>query len=195
MDKYMNYRQMRLDRLDVLGEWLRDELMVSWKDVPKALRDAGIVTVYYTQRCLLMDIWFLKRTYLAPIGKNSSEIDFDHTKLRFQIILRCLLDMQIGRPCDLNTWKGDMPSDSCRCTNDLHICYEDAERYLMNVCDEEEYECGLPSGKLRDLIKAIKKDPIFSIGSILTSDAPSSFVALRRSDLLPRKQTSTYLSM
>lgn len=178
----MNPREMRHLRLDTIESWLSDGLMVSWRDVPATLRQAGLVSSNYGMRCLLLDIWFLKRKYCSPNFKSSDDVIIDHAKISFQIVLRGLMDLQSGRPCDLKAWKKDMPSDLQYCTEDSHLCYEDAERYLATIDRETEENCGIPAGKIRDLVKRIKQDPIFQIGSVLNSEVPTSFVALKLSD-------------
>ena len=174
---------MRHKRLDSIDTWLSDGILVSWKDVPETLRYHGLATKNYNMKCLLMDVWYLKRSYCSPTVKSSDDMDTDHAKLGFQIILRSLLDLQTGRPCDLGLWKRDMPSDLQICSVDAHICYEDSEAYLLQVDSEMEANCGMPPGKVRDLVNRMKKDPIFMIGSVLSQEAPTSFVSLAISNL------------
>jgi len=175
----MNYRDLRHERLDVLDDWLSNGYLVSWADVPRTLLEARLVSVHYSMRNLMMDVWYLKRGYCTSYSDELEGMSHFSTRVLFRIILRSLLDLNSGRPCDLGSWKLDIPSDFCCCSHEYHLCYQSAEEYLTSVDEEYEEQCGLSKGKIRYMIRKIKEDPIFKIGSVLASEMPSSFVALR----------------
>ena len=175
----MNYRDMRHDRLDVLDDWLSNGYLVSWKDVPRTLFTARLVSPYYSMRNLMLDVWYLKRGYCASYSDGVEGFSQFSTRILFRIILRSLLDLSSGRPCDLGVWKMDIPADFLCCSQEYHLCYQSAEEYLISIDEEVEEQCGLSRGKIPHIVRKIKEDPIFKIGSILSSEAPSSFVALR----------------
>jgi len=176
-------RARRKDRLEVLEEWLNSGTLVYWRRAPEVLHESGLVSVNYGMSNLYMDIWYLRRPYLSPDVKSMEEAECDSGKILFHVIMRSLLDFRSGRPCDSGIWNDDMSSDFSSCTSDHHLCSGDAERFLKTLDPEVEEFCNLSRGKIRDLLKSIKKDPIFQIGSILDSEEPTSFVALRISSL------------
>jgi hypothetical protein len=125
-----------------------------------------ITSINYTRRNLLMDTWYITRTKSTSIHMDSTGDGFPWM---FRIILQSLLDLKSGRPCDLGIWRKDIPSDFNNCTESDHICYEFAERHLSELNDEAEELAGLSVGRVKYLLKQIKKDPVFTLPDLLNS--------------------------
>ena len=144
----------------------------SWKsseDIIKGLRYQEVVSRYYTEKCLLVDFWYLTKSTTFSPGSNRNcptAMDVEGRAL-FQIAFQSLLDLKSGRPCDLGIWRKDLSPDFDNCTYTYHICWNDAEDYLRHLPTEAESYMGLSNGYLNGLIAEIKKDRIFRIPSFV----------------------------
>lgn len=166
-----DYRSLRHQRLRILEEWLAMKIDINWSEAPRVLQEHNIVSENYTMKNLHVDLWYLKREYVKSYANFEFTNSYESSKPLFNIILRALLDLSTGRPCDLGIWKKDLSPDFSCCSEEAHLCHEDAERFLISLSSASENLCGISSGKLRDLAKRIKKDPIFSIGSFIGIDS------------------------
>lgn len=150
----------------------------SWRnvdDILKGLRYQEVISKFYTEKCLLVDFWYLTKTTTFTPGANRNcptAMDVEGRTL-FQIVFQSLLDLKSGRPCDLGIWKKDFSPDFDNCTYSYHICWNDAEDYLHNLPTEAESYMGLSNGYLNGLITEIKKDRIFKIPSFILDNHDS----------------------
>lgn len=155
----------RLDRLNFIER--NPTRLTNWKDLVEEMIDRGMVSKYYSVRCLKMDVWYIRRSYRSNCVRSFDGYTGIANSLYFHVILQSLIDLQTGRPCDLGAWKIDQPSDHKYCTMSEHLCYADAEEFLKKVDNEEEKFAGVSPGCVDHLVRTIKRDPIFSIESLI----------------------------
>jgi len=145
-----------------------------WKSLDDIIHDLIRIEVasrLYDERCVRMDIWYLRKTQSSSTGIERTSVGGldPECKVMFQTILQALLDVESGRPCDLGAWTRDVSPDFSTCTRGHHICAEQAEDYLMNVDDVAEEFSGLPCGTIEELVGKIKRAPIYKVGTLFQS--------------------------
>lgn len=158
----------RIDRLDFIERNL--SRVVDWRGLIASMQDSCLVSKYYSYRCLYSDLWYIKRESIGNGAKIIEGCNGSGNMLYFQVILRALIDLKSGRPCDLGIWKDDRSPDYKSCEKTEHICFVDAENFLITLGEVEEVFAGLKPGCVADLTKRIKKDPIFKIGSLFPTN-------------------------
>ncbi len=137
-------------------------------DVIKGLRSLDVVTRFYSKDCLFMDLWFLLKTYIKGLEMPEfSTLTVDpEAKALLLITVRALIDLQTARPCDVDIWRIDKSSDCEKCSHQSHICWRNAEEYLLDIDPEKESFMGLTPGTIQGLVTRIKSDKLFDITGI-----------------------------
>jgi len=150
-----------------------EDVVRSWNnvdDILKGLRYQEVISRNYSEKCLLVDLWYLtKSTKFSPGSDRNCSTSIDIAgRALFQITFQSLLDLKSGRPCDLGIWRKDLSPDFDNCTYSYHICWNDAEDYLLHLPTEAESYMGLSNGYLSSIVTEIKKDRIFRIPSFIS---------------------------
>jgi hypothetical protein len=141
----------------------------TYEDLIDGLYEQDVTSKLYSKRCLDVDLWFL----LKKCGETSRYLETDaHSidpegRTLFVVTLRSLIDLQIARPCDKGIWIKDTSPDLKHCINSDHICWQSAEEYLLSVTSDMEKFMGVSEGRIADLVKRIKQDPMFNIPNLL----------------------------
>lgn len=167
-------KQMRLYLLNIVinpskcEDQCDNDLVRGWKtmeDVVSGLHSVGVVSDIYDERHLEIDLWHLNKRVLDPLPEFRSGCSDPASMLMFRIIVQALRDLQSGRPCDLGLWIADEPPDRKKCFPWEHCCYVHAEDYLRSLHD---IECmvNLSDEFLSNLLRKIKRDPIFNVRSL-----------------------------
>lgn len=138
----------------VVSEWN------NWNDVIRGLRKVKATSQYYNEVNLKVDCWYLNRENYVNISKQDCGSTDPEGSVLFQVIVRSLLDLKNGRPCDIGSWRCDESPDE-HCIKSNHVCYHYAEWYLSGVDEETELFCGLKCGQVDDLVKCLKRGQIF----------------------------------
>ena len=150
-------------------------LVVSWKECDQIIHDLkeqDVVSKFYSKRCLDVDLWYLTRDINLIRGIDRTNISLENIehKLLFQIVFQSLIDLQIARPCDCKAWRQDLSPDFKSCTENEHICWNDAESYLLSVDPTMESCIGLGDGFISSTVANIKKNRIFKIPFFFQSE-------------------------
>jgi len=140
-------------------------LVSSWKnneDIVCGLKSQEVVTSEYTEEYLVMDLWYLDKNKknLPNIQRNLSSLKEFEQRVLFQVVIQCLIDIYIGRPCDEKLWRSDVSPDFRRCSGSMHLCGKFAEEYLNSLGLELDSYMGLPNGCISGLIREIKRGAI-----------------------------------
>ena len=150
-------------------------LVVSWKECAQIIHDLrfqDVVSPFYSKKCLDVDLWYLARdiNLLRGIDRNDISLQDAEHRILFQIIFQSLVDLQLARPCDFKTWRQDLSPDFKYCTNKEHICWNNAEEYLLSIDPVTEECIGLSEGYIKSMVSRIKKNRIFQIPFFFSSE-------------------------
>lgn len=147
---------IKRERLTVV----RSNLGVAPYDLIRLLVDNDLVSDYYAEEHLAVDIWYVNRSNSrvgSKIYSYGKVIGDPIANLLLYIVVQALLDVDKGRPCDVGLWHCDLSPDSNSCTPTDHICRLHALEYLHNLPPSAEKYIGLSSGTLETYIKNLCK--------------------------------------
>ena len=100
------------------------------KDIINGLLYQDVISSFYSIKCLDVDIWYLTRGQIKNTDGRVTELQEMEQRILFQVILRSLLDIDIGRPCDVSMWRGDQSPDFISCVPTCHICSVSAIEFI-----------------------------------------------------------------
>jgi hypothetical protein len=99
-----------------------------------------------------------RRDYV--LGSSLPEASAMESGILLRVTIQALLDVAIGKPCDLGLWQGDYSpclDKGTKCTKLAHSCELDAYRFLHDLEDQHESFMGLETGTIRLYISKIKE--------------------------------------
>lgn len=142
----------------------------SFDEIVEGLYYQDVASKFYSRKCLEVDLWSLLKPCNEDLKHFESEIHSTDPegKALFLITLRSLIDLQSARPCDLGVWIKDVSPDFNYCKETDHICWQSSEDYLLSITPDMEVFMGLSEGRISDLVKRIKKNPMFNISSLMS---------------------------
>lgn len=158
-------RKMRLYLIKIwnspeLSEDSDDSLTVSrWSsenDLLSGLHELKLVSSRYGLRNLEVDRWFIYRDSGESYPLFACSYEDPCASILFRVICQALKDVRTGRPCDLNSWDGDLSPDFRKCTKEEHICGRNAEEYL-NQLDGIESLIRITPEFIRELVNDLKR--------------------------------------
>ena len=143
------------------------------KKIIEVLRSKSLVSRFYSEKCLAIDYWFVRKDDL-PCYRNSrytlTEDQKDpYSRIYFELIVQALLDFSSRRPCDINVWRVDIPPDNKRCQKSEHICSENAIYYLTSIDNNLEIFAGLSPGTIMNICSGLAKGMNDNILDYMTS--------------------------
>jgi hypothetical protein len=124
------------------------------------LREEGLVSQFYKQENLLLDLWFIKsrgnQFNMSVSNKYGCSADLNwYEKLMLRVVITSLMDYAKGRPCDLGLWIYDSPPTKDICTKHAHVCRPDAEKFLLTSQNLYEPCIGLKEGTIREYMRLL----------------------------------------
>jgi len=124
------------------------------------LREEGLVSKFYKQENLSVDLWFLKshgskfNMCLSNKYGCSTELEW-YEKVMLRVVITSLMDYAKGRPCDLGLWIYDASPTKEICTKSAHVCRPDAEKFLLSSENLYEPCIGLKEGTIHEYMRLL----------------------------------------
>lgn len=130
------------------------------KDEPSVIRDNlrsfDLASEHYDFTCLAVDVWHLFDRKTPPPRRPIKNVMICDPLLRifFGVVIRAMQDIRLGRPCDDDSWRVDIPPGSVesRCTPTTHVCRSSAYEFITETGSLWEAVLNLPYGTLAEMI-------------------------------------------
>lgn len=145
----------RLD--DIYEAVIRDDCYLV---VIRDLRAFEMISEYYDEHCLAVDVWYLfdrRQIYTHRRFAEICVIREPAIRVLFGIVVQALCDVKTGRPCDVRSWRLDHPpGGGLRCSPTTHLCKRNAAEFISEMSEAWEPILNLSDGTLMHL--AAKKN-------------------------------------